>query len=129
MLTIGVITIINVLFAFLLVSRIGNMILQTYLTLILLINVFIVLIILNLKRLKLLSSTILISLSFYIIFFISFRNIRNFFPKPNLSNSEIVGFTQYFDYPAEFDLFFFLVLISIPSIAYLMINKLMHDSK
>ncbi|HVT00823.1 MAG TPA: hypothetical protein VHE53_01145 [Patescibacteria group bacterium] len=46
----------------------------------------------------------------------TFKDIRNSFPPTPIVANQIVGYSQYFDYPLYFDSLFFLVLILLPVI-------------
>lgn len=69
----------------------------------------------TLKRIKI---TFLISVFLFcvelLLILIFFRKIRYLFPIPEIGDSKIVGFSQYFGYPFYFDTFiFFVILLSI----------------
>lgn len=81
----------------------------------------------NLKRINLLAVTLILSVLAYGFLFISFRSVRNFFPKPSMGGAEAIGFAQYFGYPLYFDTFLFFAIIFIPVTIYIIVRIKIYD--
>ena len=58
---------------------------------------------------------------FSIFFLFSFKLIRNLMPPPMIGKDKIVGYAQYFGYPIYFDAVVFLLFLSMPALAALVI--------
>lgn len=55
-----------------------------------------------------------VTCSFILLFFLTFKQIRLFFPIPSINESKIVGYAQYEGYPLLFDTIFFVLFIIVP---------------
>lgn len=76
----------------------------------------------NIKRIKTNFSILGISIFSYLIMGLIFRHIRDYFSKPSLKDSSVIGFSQYFGYPLFFDIFLFCFIIFIPLVSYYLIR-------
>ncbi len=82
----------------------------------------IILTLVNIKRIKTNFSILGLSIILYLVMWFIFRYVRNYFPKPGLKDSNIVGFAQYFGYPLYFDIFLFCFIIFTPLVSYFLIK-------
>ena len=90
---------------------------------ILVLNIFVSITIVNYRRLRLMFSVISSSLIFLLFLAITFRKIRDLFPKPTISENVSIGFAQYFGYPLLFDSILFFSLIFVPIIIFFLLEK------
>ncbi len=65
-----------------------------------------------------LSLIYIVSESF--LMFIFFRKIREFFPLKAISEDKIVGYSQYFGYPFNFDTFIFITFLLSPIVIFVL---------
>lgn len=100
---------------------------RLFVFLIFLINVFIYIIVISLRRNKLLIFIIFFTLLFYGILLFIFRDIRSYFPKPGLVGEEVIGFVNYFGYPLYFDLVLFFTIIFSPLMITILLKKSIDD--
>ncbi len=59
-----------------------------------------------------------------IITLLSVRKVRDYFPGPEITDEKIIGYSQYFQYPVNFDYLFFITLILVPVFTALLIRFL-----
>ncbi len=57
---------------------------------------------------------------FAIVFTFSFRKMRDSLPPPEINQTKIVGYTQYFGYPSFLDIVIFLIFIFYPIMFFLL---------
>ncbi len=88
-----------------------------------LLNILIILALTNLKSLKLLFSVLVLTFLSYSVLAFTFRDIRNYFPKPTSENAQIIGFAHYFGYPFLFDSFLVFLLVILPISFYLILKN------
>lgn len=60
---------------------------------------------------------------FLFIIIVTFRKIRALFPVPQASDSEIVGYAQYYGYPLYFDTFIFFTIMLSPIVICIIIDQ------
>ncbi len=123
----GMLTIINI-FSLMLAQFVPPMALKHFLILILLFIMLVTLLILSNKKIKFPSAVLGTSVILYLLLFISFRKIRDYFPSPQTEGNEVVGFANYFNYPIYFDYFLFLVIIIIPFLSYFLIKRFLNNA-
>jgi hypothetical protein len=63
---------------------------------------------------KIINSNILGLIILLFIIAVSFRHLRDIFPKPHIDNATSIGYAQYFGYPLYLDNYIFWIFIATP---------------
>ena len=128
-LVLSVIATINaIILLFILKDNISIQYLKLIFIAIFVVNIFVGIILANLERIKLLFCLSILTFISYSVLALSFRYIRNFFPKPSMEDAKVIGFANYFGYPLSFDIFLFLLIILLPLIFYIILKLRLNDS-